>query len=278
MEKLTLNGQAVLCTVHQPSSLLFQRFDRLLLLTKGGRTVYFGDVGSDSHVLLEYFARNGGPECPAGMNPAEYMLAAIGAAPGASTEVDWPSIWKTSPEYEQVGKELARLRDLAKRPSDVAPAAGAKDRTFAASTWTQITTVTFRVAQQYWRTPSYIYSKAILTILNSLLIGFSFFDSGNTSQGLQNQMFGVFVFLFIIIQLMLQIFPMFSMISASDLPNYNKERRADCLDHHSYATDLVRSPRTPVQDLWVGSFPHVQHQHRNDVECRECCISPSTRI
>jgi hypothetical protein len=38
MEKLTRNGQAILCTVHQPSSLLFQRFDRILLLAKGGKT------------------------------------------------------------------------------------------------------------------------------------------------------------------------------------------------------------------------------------------------
>lgn len=42
MQKLTNNGQAILCTIHQPSAMLFQRFDRLLLLAKGGRTVYFG--------------------------------------------------------------------------------------------------------------------------------------------------------------------------------------------------------------------------------------------
>ncbi|KAF1941802.1 hypothetical protein EJ02DRAFT_503229 [Clathrospora elynae] len=62
--------------------------------------------------------------------------------------------------------------------------------------------------QQYWRTPSYIYSKAILTVGCSLLIGFSFFDSKNTMQGLQNQMFGVFIFLFVVIQLIYQIMPM----------------------------------------------------------------------
>lgn len=223
MEKLTRNGQAVLCTVHQPSSLLFQRFDRLLLLAKGGRTVYFGDIGRDSCVLLDYFARNGGPECPAGMNPAEYMLAAIGAAPGASTEIDWPSIWKNSPEYGHVRQELANLRDLANRPSDVAISAGVKDQTFAASTSTQMITVTLRVAQQYWRTPSYIYSKAVLTIVNSFLIGFSFFNSNNTSQGLQNQQFGVFIFLFIIIQLILQIFPMFSMHLRMELAKPQKK-------------------------------------------------------
>lgn len=42
IEKLTKNGQAILCTIHQPSSMLFQRFDRLLLLASGGKTVYFG--------------------------------------------------------------------------------------------------------------------------------------------------------------------------------------------------------------------------------------------
>lgn len=42
IEKLTSSGQAVLCTIHQPSAMLFQRFDRLLLLAPGGKTVYFG--------------------------------------------------------------------------------------------------------------------------------------------------------------------------------------------------------------------------------------------
>lgn len=42
IEKLTASGQAVLCTIHQPSAMLFQRFDRLLLLAPGGKTVYFG--------------------------------------------------------------------------------------------------------------------------------------------------------------------------------------------------------------------------------------------
>lgn len=42
IEELTRSGQAVLCTIHQPSAMLFQRFDRLLLLAPGGKTVYFG--------------------------------------------------------------------------------------------------------------------------------------------------------------------------------------------------------------------------------------------
>ncbi|KAK4624500.1 ABC multidrug transporter F [Fulvia fulva] len=209
MEKLTRNGQAILCTVHQPSSLLFQRFDRLLLLAKGGRTVYFGDIGQDSHILVDYFERNGGPKISPGANPAEYMLAAIGAAPGAATAIDWPSVWRESPEFAAVQEELGRLRTLANQPSVGMSSSDGNQQTFAAPFWTQLHVVTKRVAQQYWRSPAYIYPKAVLTVGGAILIGFSFFKADNTLQGLQNQMFGVFVFLFVIIQLIFQIFPMF---------------------------------------------------------------------
>lgn len=42
IKKLTNSGQAVLCTVHQPSAILFGQFDRILLIAPGGKTVYFG--------------------------------------------------------------------------------------------------------------------------------------------------------------------------------------------------------------------------------------------
>lgn len=50
LRKLADQGQAILCTIHQPLSLLFESFDHLLLLETGGETVYFGDIGSDSYI------------------------------------------------------------------------------------------------------------------------------------------------------------------------------------------------------------------------------------
>jgi ABC-type multidrug transport system ATPase subunit len=46
LEKLAKAGQSILCTLHQHSAMLFQRFDRLLLLGDGGKTVYFGETHS----------------------------------------------------------------------------------------------------------------------------------------------------------------------------------------------------------------------------------------
>lgn len=45
--------------------------------------------------------------------------------------------------------------------------------------------------------------------LQALFIGFSFFQGTNTIQGLQNQMFGVFVFLFIFVMMMAHVLPIF---------------------------------------------------------------------
>jgi len=162
MQKLTNNGQAILCTIHQPSAMLFQRFDRLLLLSRG-KTIYFGDIGRNSKVLVDYFVRNGAPKCPVGVNPAEYMLEVIGAAPGAHTEIDWPEVWSKSREHENIQQELERLA----AEGDTLVGSGTHDGTeyneFAATSHMQYTQVTKRLFQQYWRSPGYIYSKVILS-------------------------------------------------------------------------------------------------------------------
>lgn len=68
LRKLADRGQAVLSTIHQPSAMLFQQFDRLLFLAKGGRTVYFGDIGQESRTLLDYFEANGARACGSSEN------------------------------------------------------------------------------------------------------------------------------------------------------------------------------------------------------------------
>ncbi|KAH7133701.1 ABC-2 type transporter-domain-containing protein [Dactylonectria macrodidyma] len=207
LEKLSKAGQSILCTIHQPSAMLFQRFDRLLFLAKGGRTVYFGDIGQNSETLVSYFERHGAPHCPKEENPAEWMLGAIGAAPGSSTDVDWHQIWRDSPEYQGVQTELQRLKT--EGSARVVDEHSSAYNEFATPLWDQLFIVTRRVFEQYWRTPSYLYSKFILCCSVSLFIGLVFLDAPLTIQGLQNQMFAMFNILSIFGQLVQQQMPHF---------------------------------------------------------------------
>nr|XP_018999174.1 ATP-binding cassette transporter [Kwoniella mangroviensis CBS 8507]OCF62635.1 ATP-binding cassette transporter [Kwoniella mangroviensis CBS 8507] len=211
LRKLTENGQAILCTIHQPSAILFENFDRLLFLAKGGKTVYFGEVGKGSHILIDYFTRNGAPECPPGENPAEWMLAAIGAAPGSHTAVDWHQTWVDSPERARVREELELLKTegASKDRSKDTKLDKAAYSEFAAPFGIQFMVVLKRVFEQYWRTPSYIYSKFFLAVSSALFIGFSFFKADTSQQGLQSQLFSAFMSFLIFGQLVQQIMPNF---------------------------------------------------------------------
>jgi ATP-binding cassette subfamily G (WHITE) protein 2 (PDR) len=168
LRKLADSGQAVLSTIHQPSSVLFQQFDRLLFLAKGGRVVYFGDIGQNSRTLLDYFERQGARKCEEHENPAEYILELAGAGASGQSTLDWPALWRGSPEAEQVERDLGSLHETLKNEKTPDQASsGTHDTEFAMPFWTQLTAVMIRVFQQYWRTPSYIYGKFILGIASA---------------------------------------------------------------------------------------------------------------
>ncbi|RHY28876.1 hypothetical protein DYB32_005631 [Aphanomyces invadans] len=57
IRKIASTGRTVVCTIHQPSAEVFDMFDYLLLLERGGETVFFGDLGANSPRLNEYFGR-----------------------------------------------------------------------------------------------------------------------------------------------------------------------------------------------------------------------------
>jgi ATP-binding cassette subfamily G (WHITE) protein 2 (PDR) len=130
---------------------------------------------------------------PTRSEPAEWMLEAIGAAPGSFSEVDWHQTWRSSPEYQIIQDELARLRSLdTGLPSTDEKNDPNSHNEFAAPLWQQFLIVTQRVLQQSWRMPSYIYSKLRLCIALSLFVGLVFLNAPLTIQGLQNQMFDIF--------------------------------------------------------------------------------------
>ncbi|KAF5186111.1 Abc transporter g family member [Thalictrum thalictroides] len=68
---LSRDGRTVIASIHQPSSEVFELFDRLYLLS-GGKTIYFGQASE----AYEFFAQAGFP-CPSLRNPSDHFLRCI---------------------------------------------------------------------------------------------------------------------------------------------------------------------------------------------------------
>lgn len=192
LKSLAAAGQAILCTIHQPSATLFEEFDRLLLLKKGGETVYFGDIGPNSSTLLSYFERQGGRKCLPHENPAEYILECIGAGATASVTDDWYAKWENSTEFADATKEISRLQEeLLSIPAPTIDASLQKK--FATSYFYQLKTVLRRTQIQFWRSPKYIMAKFMLLMIGGLFLGFSFWNIEFTLGGMQNALFMAFM-------------------------------------------------------------------------------------
>jgi ABC-type multidrug transport system ATPase subunit len=94
-------GRTVVCTIHQPSIDIFEAFDELLLLKRGGQVIYAGPLGQNSHKIIEYFqAIHGVPKIKEKYNPATWMLEVSSMAAEAKLEIDFAEHYKTSSLYQ----------------------------------------------------------------------------------------------------------------------------------------------------------------------------------
>ncbi|XP_030510214.2 ABC transporter G family member 26 [Cannabis sativa] len=88
-------GRTIITTIHQPSSRMFQMFDKLLLISEG-YPVYYGKATES----MDYFSSlRFVPEIP--MNPAEFLLD---LATGQVNDISVPSDFSTprgAPEFEK---------------------------------------------------------------------------------------------------------------------------------------------------------------------------------
>jgi len=190
LRKLAAAGQAILCTIHQPNASLFENFDRLLLLQKGGETVYFGDIGSDANVLIDYFHKYGA-ECPSDANPAEWMLDAIGA--GQTPRIgdrDWGEIWRDSDELAATKAEITRIKSERSATVGSQPQNEAKE--YATPLWHQIKVVQKRTHKAFWRSPNYGFTRLFNHVAIALLTGLMFLQLDDSRSSLQYRVFVIF--------------------------------------------------------------------------------------
>ncbi|OKP13964.1 Brefeldin A resistance protein [Penicillium subrubescens] len=239
LRKLADVGQAVLVTIHQPSAQLFAQFDTLLLLARGGKTVYFGDIGDNGATIKQYFG-NYGAICPQEANPAEFMIDVVTGGIEEVKDKDWHQIWLDSPEQQEMITELDRMiADAASKP----PGTVNDGYEFSMPLWEQIKIVTQRMNVSLFRNTAYVNNKFSLHIISAMLNGFSFWRPGPSVSALQLKMFTIFNFVFVAPGVINQLQPLF--IQRRDIYDA-REKKSKMYSWVAFVTGLI-----------VSEFPYL---------------------
>ncbi|KAH8053438.1 ATPase [Aureococcus anophagefferens] len=176
-------NRSVICTIHQPSAALFLAFDRLLLLKKGGKMVYFGELGEDCATLVSYLSDAatslgaGLPPLAEGQNPATWMLTAA-----VDPDADFADFYKFSPLAKANEAEvLAALEGSAPTRNPLlgggleAPLldgdAPPPDAEPGPSMATEFLILSKKMAITYWRSPAYNVARLMVSVIVSVFFG-----------------------------------------------------------------------------------------------------------
>ncbi|KAF7139271.1 hypothetical protein RHSIM_Rhsim07G0220600 [Rhododendron simsii] len=185
-------GRTVVCTIHQPSIDIFDAFDELLLLKRGGEEIYVGPLGHHSGHLIAYFEGiDGVSKVKDGYNPATWMLEVTAPASETALGIDFANVFKNSEPYR-------RNKDLIKELSVPAPGSNDLDfpTKFSQSLFTQCMACLWKQHWSYWRNPSYSAVRLMFTTFTALMFGTIFWRIGSKiekKQDLFNAMGSMFV-------------------------------------------------------------------------------------
>ncbi|XVF88175.1 hypothetical protein PTKIN_Ptkin19aG0029300 [Pterospermum kingtungense] len=168
-------GRTVVCTIHQPTIDIFDAFDELFLMKRGGEELYVGPLGSHSCHLIKYFEEiNGTPKIKDGYNPATWMLEITSAAQEEVLGVNFTDIYKNSELYRT---NKALIKELS------TPAPGSQDLHFqtrySQPFSIQCMACLWKQCWSYWRNPPYTAVRFIFTTFIALLLGTIFWDLGS---------------------------------------------------------------------------------------------------
>ncbi|KAL0407832.1 UNVERIFIED_CONTAM: Pleiotropic drug resistance protein 1 [Sesamum radiatum] len=180
-------GRTVVCTIHQPSIDIFEAFDELFLMKRGGEEIYVGPLGHHSSHLIKYFERiEGVPKIKDGYNPATWMLEVTTSTQELILGVDFAEQYKSSELYM---RNKALIKELS------VPRPGTKDLSFptkySQSFLTQCIACLWKQHWSYWRNPPYTAVRFLFTTVLALIFGTMFWDLGSkstTRQDLNNAM------------------------------------------------------------------------------------------
>eukprot|EP01018_Ginkgo_biloba_P026516 Gb_28918 [translate_table: standard] len=175
-------GRTVVCTIHQPSIDIFEAFDELVLMKRGGQMIYVGPLGRHSQILIDYFeAIEGVPKITPGYNPATWMLEISSIGAEMRLGVDFAEIYRNSSLYQ---RNQALIQELSK------PAPGSTDlhfeTQFSQPFVIQTLACLWKQHWSYWRNPQYNVVRFFFTMVCALLFGTIFWKMGRNRKKQQD--------------------------------------------------------------------------------------------
>uniref|UniRef100_A0A7N1A5T7 ABC transporter domain-containing protein n=1 Tax=Kalanchoe fedtschenkoi TaxID=63787 RepID=A0A7N1A5T7_KALFE len=175
-------GRTVVCTIHQPSIDIFEAFDELFLLKRGGEEIYVGPLGRNSCHLIKYFEELPGiSKIKDGYNPATWMLEVTSSAQEIVTGVDFADIYKNSDLYK---RNKALIQELS------TPAPNSKELHFKSkysqSFFIQCVACFYKQRWSYWRNPPYTAVRFFFTACIAMMFGTIFWDLGTKYDKVQD--------------------------------------------------------------------------------------------
>ena len=194
LRKIAATGSSVLCTIHQPSAAVFHAFDTLLLMQRGGRTVFFGSTsGGDSCVKRYFQAMSSVPPCAADANPATWMLDVVrDGADAPDSSADFVAAYAASglcatnlhcvaelcTSSRSIGGSIPANRSLRWSLSRLVPRSTSADTntTRRVGFATQLKLLVRRDLLEYWRTPQYTLVRVGIFVSVFLLLSTVYVD------------------------------------------------------------------------------------------------------
>ncbi|XVE88987.1 hypothetical protein DITRI_Ditri19aG0113900 [Diplodiscus trichospermus] len=243
-------GRTVVCTIHQPSIDIFEAFDELFLMKRGGQEIYVGPLGHHSKHLIKYFEGiQGVSKIKDGYNPATWMLEVTTTSQELALGVDFTEIYKNSELYR---RNKALIEDLSK------PAPGSKELYFSTqysrSFLTQCIACLWKQHWSYWRNTPYTAVRFLFTTVIALMFGTLFWDLGSKtskSKDLTNAMGSMYAsVLFLGFQYASSVQP----VVAVERTVFYRERAAGMYSAMPYAIAqaLIEIPYILVQSIVYG--------------------------
>ncbi|KAG0451615.1 hypothetical protein HPP92_026133 [Vanilla planifolia] len=100
VRKTVETGRTVVCTIHQPSTEIFEAFDELLMMKRGGQLIFSGPLGPSSQYMIQYFeAIPQVPKFQRDQNPAAWMLDITSSIMEYNLQIDYAVIYQNSVIY-----------------------------------------------------------------------------------------------------------------------------------------------------------------------------------